>query len=81
VDAVLSPQVLNHAAFARVGADAETVRRGWLDARGRFEQRRLDVQIRDAVRDLSADTNEENWTRTQPLLEDLGVTDGDENGV
>jgi DNA primase len=78
VDAVLSPQVLSHAAFARVGADAETARCGWSDAKGRFEHRRLDGQIKDAVRDLSAEMNEANWVRTQPLLEGLSVKDRDE---
>jgi DNA primase len=70
VDGVLSAQVLNHAAFARVEADAETVRLGWADTRGRFEKRRLGVQIRDAERDLAGDMSVENWTRMQPLLED-----------
>ncbi|HYA72432.1 MAG TPA: hypothetical protein VEF36_04675, partial [Roseiarcus sp.] len=70
VDGVLSAQVLNHAAFARVEADAETVRLGWADTRSRFEKRRLGMQIRDAERDLAGDMSVENWTRMQPLLED-----------
>ena len=70
VDGVLSAQVLNHAAFARVGADVETVRLGWADTKGRFEKRRLGLQIRDAAQDLAGDMSVENWTRMQPLLED-----------
>lgn len=70
VDGVLSAQVLSHAAFARLEADAETVRLGWADTRGRFEKRRLGAQIRDAERDLAGDMSVENWTRMQPLLED-----------
>jgi DNA primase len=70
VEGVLSAQVLNHAAFARVDADAETARLGWADTRSRFEKRRLGVQIRDAERDLAGDMSVENWTRMQPLLED-----------
>ena len=70
VDGVLSAQVLNHAACARVDAEAETVRLGWADTRGRFEKRRLGVQIRDAERHLADDMSVENWTRLQPLLED-----------
>jgi len=63
VDGVLSAQVLNHAAFARVGADVETVRLGWADTKGRFEKRRLGLQIRDAAQDLAGDMSVENWTR------------------
>jgi DNA primase len=70
VDGVLSAQVLNHAAFARVEADAETVRLGWADTKGRFEKRNLGTQIRDAERNLAGDMSVENWTRLQPLLED-----------
>jgi hypothetical protein len=68
VDGVLSAEVLNHAAFAR--ADAETVRLGWADTKGRFEKRNLGTQIRDAERNLAGDMSVENWTRLQPLLED-----------
>jgi DNA primase len=70
VDGVLSAQVLNHAAFARVDADAETARLGWADTKGRFEKHNLGTQIRDAERDLAGDMSVENWTRLQPLLED-----------
>jgi DNA primase len=70
VDGVLSAQVLNHAAFARIEADAETARLGWADTRSGFEKRRLGMQIRDAERDLAGDMSVENWTRMQPLLED-----------
>ncbi|HXE28912.1 MAG TPA: hypothetical protein VN656_10385, partial [Stellaceae bacterium] len=70
VDGVLSAQVLNHAAFARLEADAETIRLGWADTKSRFEKRRLGLQIRDAAQDLAGDMSVENWTRMQPLLED-----------
>jgi DNA primase len=70
VDGVLSAQVLNHAAFARLEADAETVRLGWADTKSRFEKRNLGTQIRDAERSLAGDMSVENWTRMQPLLED-----------
>jgi hypothetical protein len=76
VDGVLSAQVLNHAAFARVGVDAETVRLGWADTRGRFERRRIGVEIRDAERDFANEMTVENWTRLQPLLEDKDEGEG-----
>lgn len=69
LDGVLSAEVLNHAAFARVEADPEAARRGWADARGRLEKRRLGAQIKDVVRDFGDDPSVENWTRMQPLLE------------
>ena len=78
LDGVLSAQVLNHAAFAKDGADPDAVRQGWSDTRGRFEKRRLGVQIRDAERDLAEDMSVENWTRLQPLLEHQ---DEDEDGA
>jgi DNA primase len=80
VDGVLSAQVLNHAAFARVGVDAETVRLGWADTRGRFERRRIGVEIRDAERDFANEMTVENWTRLQPLLEDKDEGEGEGEG-
>jgi DNA primase len=69
VQGVLSPQVLEHAAFARPGTDAEMVRVGWMDARDRLQQRpQLRRDMADAVRDFAADSSEENWTRLQQTV-------------
>lgn len=78
LDRVLSAEVLSHAAFARAEGDPEAARRGWVDARARFEKRRLGVHIKDVERDLADDMSLENWTRLQPLLE---YKDEDDDGV
>lgn len=76
LDGVLSAEVLNHAAFARLDVEPEAARRGWMDATERFEKRRLGAHIKDVERDLARDMSVENWTRMQPLLEHKDENDG-----
>jgi len=80
VQGVLSPQVLTHAAFARVDADAEAVRMGWIHIRDQFQQPQLKMQIVEAERDLAEDMTDETWTRVQPLLEQKSEDDGATGG-
>ncbi|HYM03422.1 MAG TPA: DNA primase, partial [Stellaceae bacterium] len=80
VQGVLSPHVLTHAAFARVEADAEAVRTGWIHIRDQFQRPHLKSQIVEAGRDLAEDMSEEAWTRLQPLLEHKGEDDGATGG-
>ena len=76
LDGVLSAEVLNHAAFARLDVEPEAARRGWMDATERFEKRRLGAHIKDVERDLARDMSVENWTRMQPLLANKDEKDG-----
>jgi DNA primase len=80
VQGVLSPQVLTHAAFARAGADADAVRRGWANTRDQLQQAHLHTQIAEAERDLAEDTTNEKWTRLHPLLEQKMDDDGAAGG-
>ncbi len=80
VQGVLSPQVLTHAAFARSGADAEAVRRGWLHVRDQFQQPELKVQIVENGRKLGEDMTTETWARLQPLLDQKKEDDGATGG-
>ncbi|HEX7967953.1 MAG TPA: DNA primase [Stellaceae bacterium] len=80
VQGVLSPQVLAHAAFARVGAEAEAVRAGWANTRDQLQQTHLNTQIAEAERDLAEDTTNETWTRLHPLLEQKIEDDGAAGG-
>jgi hypothetical protein len=80
VEGVTSPQVLSHAAFARVEADAEAVRMGWIHTRDQFQQRHLATQIAEAGRDLAEHMDEETWTRLQPLLEQKSEDEGASGG-
>jgi DNA primase len=80
VEGVLSSQVLAHAAFARAGADAETVRLGWADTRDQLRQPHLRTQIAEAERELAEETTEENWVRLHPLLEQKIEDDGATGG-
>ena len=80
VEGVTSPQVLSHAAFARVDADAEAVRMGWIHTRDQFQQRHLATQIAEAGRDLAEHMDDETWTRLQPLLEQKSEDDGAAGG-
>lgn len=79
---VLSPQVLNHAGFARSEADEDAARQGWVQARLRLQERRLlSTQISEAERDLVADgTDERKWARLQPLLESRADDDESADG-
>jgi DNA primase len=81
VQGVLSPQVLNHAAFARPEADAETVRMGWIDARDRLQRRHVTQQVAEAARNFVDDVSDETWGRLQQTVletnkEDDGATGG-----
>jgi len=80
VEGVLSSQVLTHAAFARVGAEAETVRLGWAETRDQLLQPRLRTQIAEAERELAEDTTDEKWIRLHPLLEQKIEDDGTTGG-
>jgi DNA primase len=80
VEGVLSPRVLIHAAFARQGADAETVRAGWASTRDGVQKAHLHTQIAEAGRDLAEDTTDEKWTRLHPLLEQKVEDDGAAGG-
>jgi len=81
VQGVLSPQVLNHAAFARPEADAEMARRGWTQTRDQLQQRHLTQQVAEAERDFVEDVSDETWGRLQQTVletkkEDDGATGG-----
>lgn len=80
VKGVLSSQVLAHAAFARAGADADTVRLGWADTRDQLRQPHLRTQIAEAERELAEETTEEKWVRLHPLLEQKIEDDGATGG-
>jgi hypothetical protein len=71
VERVLSPRVLEFARFAKVGAEVEAVRSGWIDIKRRYEQQCLLTQIADAERSLAVDTNEETLARLRHLQEML----------
>jgi DNA primase len=76
VAGVLSPQVLNHAAFARADAEPETARAGWVDTLSQFQQRRIAHQIKTAERETAEDLTDEKWARLhQTLLESKGDDD------
>ena len=77
---ILSSQVLNHAGFARPGADAEDVRLGWSHTKARLQERRLlSTQISEAERQ-AADGTDETWSRLQPLLQSKAEDDGAAGG-
>jgi DNA primase len=81
VQGVLSSQVLNHAAFARPDADAETVRMGWIDTRDRLQQRHLKQQVAEAAQNFVRDVSDETWGRLQQSVletkkDDDGATGG-----
>src|SRR6185312_590006 len=69
VDRVLSPQVLNHAASARPGADPEIVREAWSELARQIEQSEEARDVAAAERDLAANMSAETWSRHQPLFE------------
>ncbi|HWA88630.1 MAG TPA: hypothetical protein VG889_01250, partial [Rhizomicrobium sp.] len=69
VDRVLSPQVLNHAASARPGADPEIVREAWSELVRQIERSEEARDVAAAERDLAADMSAETWSRHQPLFE------------
>jgi hypothetical protein len=81
VQGVLSQQVLKHAAFARIDADAETVRRGWIDTRDRLQQRQLRQQVAEAAEEFVREVSDATWGRLQQTVletkqDDDGATGG-----
>ncbi len=81
VQGVLSPQVLQHAAFARPEADAETVRMGWLDTRDRLQEPDVARQMAEAARDFVEDASDENWGRLQRLKQTALETNKEDDGA
>jgi DNA primase len=83
VEAVLSRQVLVHAAFARSGADADAVRVGWKHTIGELQRRSVAaLDVAEAERAFAEDMCEENGARLQQTLreskrEDDGTTEGE----
>ena len=71
VERILSPRVLEFARFAKVGAEVESVRSGWIDIKRRYEQQCLLTQIAEAERSLAVDTNEDTLARLRHLQEML----------
>jgi DNA primase len=81
VDGVTSPQVINtHAGFARLGADAETVRDGFRHTIMLFQRRSLTTQVKQAEQELAVDMEHDTWARVQPLFEEKGQDDGTADG-
>ncbi|HWI28029.1 MAG TPA: DNA primase [Stellaceae bacterium] len=80
VQGVLSPQVLQHAAFARPEADTETVRMGWIDARDRLQHRHLRQQVDEAAQDFLRDVSDETWGRLQQTVLDTKKDDDGATG-
>jgi DNA primase len=69
VDSLNSPQVYNHAGFARPAADIEKAREGWLDLMRWFrETPGLQAQLAEEERDFAENMTDENWARYQALL-------------
>jgi DNA primase len=81
VQGILSPRILQHAAFARPDADADTVRRGWIDAKQQLEERHLRQQIVDSAQALAEDVSEENWARLQGLRAALEAKNGEDGAT
>jgi DNA primase len=67
VERILSPRVLEFARFARPGADAETVRSGWVDIKRRYEQQCIRIQIAETERSLAVNTDDETLARLRQL--------------
>ncbi|HEY0525550.1 MAG TPA: DNA primase [Stellaceae bacterium] len=67
VDAILSRQVDDHAAFARPGVDAEEVRRGWMHTLTWLYAPQRQLELNQAERDLADDMTEEKLARLMLL--------------
>lgn len=81
VQGVLSPRMLNDAAFARPEADAEGVPMGWLDAGDRREQPHVAQQVAEAARDFVDDVSDETWGRLQRLKQTALETNEEDDGA
>jgi hypothetical protein len=69
VNSLLTPQVLNHASFARREADLEAVRAGWHDAKVQFAMRRDRRSGNPADGEGGGEMTEEWWERLRALHE------------
>jgi len=75
---VLSQDVLQHAAFARVGAEAETVRRGWSHLHDLFQRRQNFASEIEAAREaFAADPSQRNWAYLDALKKRASAGDDD----
>jgi len=75
---VLSQDVLQHAAFARVGAEAETVRRGWSHLYDLFQRRQSFASEIEAAREaFAADPSQRNWAYLDALKKRAFAGDDD----
>lgn len=81
VERILSPRVLEFARFARVDADVEAVRSGWVDIKRRYEQQCLLTQLAEAELSLAVDANEETLARVQQLQEMLHASQAKDDDV
>lgn len=70
VDALLSPQVLDHAFFARRGASPDVAREGWEETLDLYRQTDLTAEIQDAQRRLAGDMSAETNDYLQALKRD-----------
>jgi DNA primase len=74
VEDLLSSRVTVHAGFARPGAEAEAVRRGWIDTKNWLAQQPLrKAQLVEEERGLADEMTPEKWARMQALLESRGA--------
>jgi DNA primase len=75
---VLSQDVLQHAAFARVGAEAEAVRRGWSHLHDLFRRRQSFASEIEAAREaFAADPSQRNWAYLDALKKRAFAGDDD----
>jgi hypothetical protein len=75
---VLSQDVLQHAAFARVGADTEAVRRGWSHLHDLFQRRQSFASEIEAAREaFAADPSQRNWAYLDALKKRAYAGDDD----
>ncbi|MDH3234861.1 MAG: DNA primase [Alphaproteobacteria bacterium] len=78
LDRVLSQDVLQHAAFARVGTEAESVRRGWSHIYDLFQRRQNFASEIEAARDaFAADPSQRNWAYLDALKRRVYAGDDD----
>ena len=76
VDRLVSRDVLQHAAFARPGEAAETVRRGWSHLYELFQKRQSFANEIEAARDaFAADPSQRNWAYLDAVKKRAGTSD------
>jgi DNA primase len=82
VERVLSPEVLDHADFARPEATREAVREGWVHMRTQFQRRLSATEIEAVVAEFASNPTPENWGRLEQLQRtELESKDQDEGAV